>query len=1034
MRLFTLPAGLVAALVSAIVVVPFLPEARTQRAVLMFEVRLGSSSAGRVQIFYNTGAGYSEGASAVLPLARSATPLLYRLPLPAGVYHGLRFDPIDHDGTVTIESLRIIRPDGSVWRTLSFSELRPAHQIAAMRERDGRLEVVTESDANDPQLSLTFNPPIEARSGVRELMSGLGLRALGVFATLVVVLLALDFAPRRRAALAAAARRLGTRPGRAIAMVAAIAVIASAYPVVFLGKSFVSPNGGTLLLYDGYPTLPGYGSRDFVDVRGSDVNAVLWAHVGYSMVAHRALARGELPLWNRYNSAGTPLLGQGQSMFGDPLHLFVILCDGAAWAWDIKYLVAKWLFAVGLGLLVFAVARDLPSALIVSAVAPFIGFFVFRLNHPAIFSLSYAPWALYCWLRVAQAVSRPATTRWAAGLMLANLALLGSGTVKEAWLLLLTMNFSGACVLLAANAPWRTRLAKLAALAWAGALFALLTAPLWATFLHTLGNARTAYTAAGAYQLPPSLLLGAFDELFYRPVAGGYVLDPSLNFLLLLGLLYFLATLRRNLADRIVAALAASSIVPLAFAFGLVPASWIMRAPFLGNVMHIDNCFLCALIVLWSVLAGVGFAQAARRLGTAEGRGDLVAAGLLLFALVFAWIANRQVALRLFGAISTLAPLRPGETIPVAPFIWGSLAALLAASAGLAWAVRRSLVRGVFTPAVGLFVALCAVVMLWRHGMQAAAVGFENYTVRPTGRADFHASSDAVSFLRGAQAREPSRGFGLDGNFFPGWTGVYGLETIYSADALVSPFLRELVDLLPGASHDWRLTLAPENIAAARPFFDALNVRYYLDRARGRDRLGPSLHPVAFADLDVYESPGVWPRAFFTDRLALYDEAPDFVQQIDSGDGRPFAAAQRKSAADTPAPPTLAPELAGRAIVPASEYRLTENTTSFTVRASTRGVIVLTETFWPGDFRAELNGRKAPVLRLNHAFKGVAVEAAGDYRVTFRCVPKNFPRNLLLSALGAVLSAASLILALRARDSIRRRPDSRTPDLPARPA
>ena len=112
MKFFTLPALLAAALASAVVVVPFLPEARTQNAVLIFEARLASSSAGRVQLFYDTGAGFREAASTLQPIARSATPLTYRLPLPAGIYRGLRFDPIDHDGTVSIESLRIITPGG----------------------------------------------------------------------------------------------------------------------------------------------------------------------------------------------------------------------------------------------------------------------------------------------------------------------------------------------------------------------------------------------------------------------------------------------------------------------------------------------------------------------------------------------------------------------------------------------------------------------------------------------------------------------------------------------------------------------------------------------------------------------------------------------------------------------------------------------------------------------------------------------------------------------------------------------------------
>ena len=98
---------------------------------------------------------------------------------------------------------------------------------------------------------------------------------------------------------------------------------------------------------------------------------------------------------------------------------------------------------------------------------------------------------------------------------------------------------------------------------------------------------------------------------------------------------------------------------------------------------------------------------------------------------------------------------------------------------------------------------------------------------------------------------------------------------------------------------------------------------------------------------------------------------------------------------------------------PATNYKLTENTTAFTVHASGPGAIVLTEVLWSGDFRAEVNGRPAPVIRLNHAFKGVVVDAAGEYRVKFSYWPANFLRNLALCAVGALFALGSLTLALR---------------------
>jgi hypothetical protein len=1040
MRFFTLTALLAAALFSVVVALPFLPAAKMRPDLFVLEARVSSTVGGSLQIFYDDGAGMREDLSARAYLTPSAEFIPHRLPLPPGVYKAIRLDPIDRGGTVRIASLRVISPTGRVAAELPLADFKPTHQVQSLQVKNGALEIVAAAGNDDPQIGLVLPAPLVVHASWRDYARGSLPIILPVFAGMAALLLALDRAPRWRSTIATRARALAARPGLAIALTAALAVVASAYPVVFLGKSYVSPNLGTVLLYDTYPTLPGYTSGEVADVKLSDVGAVMWQHVPFSMLQHRALRQGELPLWNRYNAAGVPLLAQGQSMFGDPLHLFVVAANGAAWAWDIKYLVAKWLFAVGLGLTVWAVnlgARTpsstepelrsrvggtalpggtLPAALLVALAAPFIGFFLYRINHPAFFSLCYAPWPLYCLVRVAQADTSRGVALWLTGLLVANLALMNSGTVKEAYMLLGCVNVAGAAVVLAAPTSWRDRLGKLAALAWTGLIFALLTAPIWATFLQTLKNAYTGYNAVSAYQIQPTLLLGAFDEIFYRPLmTENRVFSPSLNFLLLLGVLYFLATLRIQFAHRAAIAIAAVSLVPLSLAFGLVSPQWIVTLPFLGNIAHLDNTFSCALIVLWSVLAGVGFATAAQRIGTRDGRHDLIVGGLLLGALVFGWIAFRQAAHRpILGPIVTVN--QPGQVLAIAPFIWDYLIALLLASAGLAVLLQRACARRSLGPASGILIVLGVGVLVWRQGLHAANIGYEAFTARPTVRVDFHARSGAMEFARTAHAREPGRGYGMQGNFFPGWTGVYGLETVHGPDALVNPWLRELIGV-SGLERiwDWRLYAEPANAANGKPFLDALNVRYYFDLKTAHPTLAANFKLLHRGDLDVYESPTAWPRAFFTDRLAPYDLPAEVVEKIRGAAGRPLALAQRTDREVGVALAQIPADLATRTSVPATDYRLTENNTSFTVKATGPGVIVLTEAFWPGDFRAEINGRKVPIVRLNHAFKGVVVEQPGDLRVTIRYWPRAFPRNLALCGTGALLLAGSWVLTLRSR-------------------
>ena len=199
MKFLTLPALLVAALLSAFVVVPFLPAAKSETSLFAVEVPMTSTAPGQVLLYYDTGAGFNESAVTRVNLTKSATPVTYRLPLPPGTYRSFRFDPIDREGTVNISSVRIVGQGGRLIRALAFRDLNPAQHIQSLRERDGRLELIVTPGTNDPQLIVDFPRPLVVAATFSDLTHGWLTRSAVVFAVLVTLLLAFDFTPRLRA-------------------------------------------------------------------------------------------------------------------------------------------------------------------------------------------------------------------------------------------------------------------------------------------------------------------------------------------------------------------------------------------------------------------------------------------------------------------------------------------------------------------------------------------------------------------------------------------------------------------------------------------------------------------------------------------------------------------------------------------------------------------------------------------------------------------------------------------------------------------
>lgn len=979
-----------------------------------FEVSVRSSASGTTQTFYDIGKGVNEPDSARLPLRASQSETVYRFPLPDADYRSIRFDPLDHgNAEIGIKDARIADMAGRTVRAISLSELTVTNGVSRSGIAGDTLWLTLGPADKDSNLTVNLSPPVLLHSSAG-LWLFIGRTFLLCFVAFMgASVLWLTFAPaiwiRTRPAWQTVAAWAERQPRTTLLIVAAVSVGISCYPIVFFGRSFVSGNI-TSMLYPGPPGLPGYQDVETDDFKNSDFGAMMWQNLPYSFVEGRALTQhGELPLWNRYNSCGTTLLGQGQSMFGDPLHMLVLAAGEASWAWDLKFLLAKILFCWALGLAIHASTQHLPSAALLGFSSAFIGFFAYRFDHPAFFSLCYAPWILLCWIELSRAASIRRSAGWIAGLVLASWAELTSGTVKEAYGLLLSMHGCGMLLFLK-SARVNTQ-KKLLLLAAAALIFILLAAPVVLTFWSALKNSYTGYKEhALAWQIQPSMLTGFFDDIFYRAMnPAGLLFNPSTNFLVLLGCVFALVNLKTLLRDPVFAGLALGALASFAIVFGIIPPSLIKLLPLLNHIWHIDNVFSCALIVELIVLAGFGVRSYVKRSAGRRSTWDLWLAVLILFVLLGSYLGFIQAAQR---DPDTFVP--PGSGIEHTWFFYSYTFSLIGAALTLLWLGKAVSQKSGWALLAGPLAVLCLAGLLWRHGLHLKTdlAQIDDVVVNPPVRVNFNSPSAAVTFVRNEQGPFRTVGFGYI--LFAGYNAMAGLESISGPDALISPFYRQLI-LASGIKLQWywRPEVEKANLKSLLPLYNLLNIGFFLDDPGQLQSPDPSLVRIASLDLDVYRNQSSWPRAFFIDQVQHYNSVDDFLRLVNERPGRPLAAVQN-GGVGSPNEAQLPPVTAGvvAKVSPGINYKLTNNTTTFTIDAPGGGIAVLTEAYVGRDFIARINGVQCDYFRVNHAFRGIKIPGPGRYEISFSYWPKHFTASLLMSGAGAVLLLAGLATML----------------------
>jgi Bacterial membrane protein YfhO len=708
-----------------------------------------------------------------------------------------------------------------------------------------------------------------------------------------------------------------------------------------------------------------------------------------------ALRDGRLPLWTRYQSAGRPLLAAQQSAPLFPLSwLGVIFPYWQALAWIAVLKVA--LASLGGFMLARALGLGRAPAMLAGLGFGFSAYLIVWLSHPHANAYVVLPWLLLA----SERLCRSGGVRDAA-LLAALLGLAALGGQPESALIVWGAAAAWTAHRLLAARPPRPELLRRAALALAAcALGAALAGIMLLPFLEALRQ--SVLFSRSQPPLPAKVAASLFfPEYWGRPDRAQAVAGPA-NFTertLYVGVLPTLLAAAGLVARRPRGAqlfFAGLALVALAVALDTGPLARGVR-----GLPLLDDANLNRLLILASLAIAMLAAFGLERLlcgSPEERRRMLVAAAslgvlppLAVLAAHPSWLGGLPDGVARLVRSDRAAN---ANAIALASVLrWTLLAvltvALLAALArGGRW--RRELLGAAA-------VALAA--------LDLVALGYGYNPAIDRDRADPPAPP-AVQALRRVSGAG-GRVLGV-GGLIPNSAARWGLEDARGHEHPVVKRSSLLWCGLGGGNGDGTVALAPGDPRSPK-LLDLLGVRALLldPHALGRPPRLPwplrrervayagagglvlenrSALPPAFVAYGWRASPGL-DASLFALRLGTAREARD--EPLIEG--------------ATPAPTRhTAPATAAR-IVSRSDSEVT-----LSVRARARGQLVLLDTYYPG-WRAEVDGRRAPIRPANGAFRAVPV-APGRHIVRFIYGPASVVAGGAISGVAVAVILLCLLL------------------------
>jgi hypothetical protein len=750
------------------------------------------------------------------------------------------------------------------------------------------------------------------------------------------------------------------------------------------------------------PSVPGLGSNQELADAPSQFHPALRA---------TRAALPHVPLWDPYILSGRSFLGDPQSAVFSPFSVPAYVLP--FWR-SLAVIAALKLFIAAFGafLLGRAFGMRLAGALLAGLVFGFSLWSVTWVAWP-----HGGVWALLPWLCLLSelCLRRPGPLPASGLAAVVGLTILCGHPASSYQVLAVVVVFWLARTLLSARLRERIGPRLLvygAALAVGVALAAVVLLP----FLELLSHSSDATARAETSDLldqPSRYLLGLFLHDYWGHSATslqfGTGLEERAYYVGVLPLLLAaVALVARPGRGRI--AVAAVGALALGVSTGLPPLHAIVVAlPGFGATNN--GRFAVVTILCLAVLAGWGLDELTRPDGAARRPAVLIglAAGLVALPIVIA-LADHEFG---FGAL--------GDAVRVA---WGfehaekGAVAVIKLAAVLDWLLfgAAALVllalrlRG--TLRVNAFVALALALValdLFKAGM-----GY-NPAIPES-----HAAPPATPAIRYLQSQGPERFGVLDVKApislaYPLTPNTAMEYHLYDVRGYVIPTEKRYFEIWRRGVHPDCYYLFCTQTAPAEPrALRVLGLLGVTDLFQNRGDPPLSRLELAYTgpDARIYRNPSALPRAFLVDRQQVVDGGDAALDRVVSPGFRPRSVAVTESRIDGLSERAAGSGTPGDARIANYEAEHVAVDTAATRRA----LLVLTDNWFPG-WKATVDGKDAPVERVDYLLRGVRVPA-GSHRVEFRYEPASWRAGWIVSllALVAILAAAAIGWRSRRRE------------------